>query len=265
MPVIYELRGKTAGYGELGLNLYTGCSIGCRYCYDIWLHRTTWERWTNDARPRRKILLEIERDAIKMQGDPRHIIVCPAADPYQSDDAARLTRKALLILEQYKLQANVVTKGGLRSARILTSSRNHWQYGTQLLFLSEALREEWEPGGPPIAERLQALREAHAAGISTWVKIHPVAYPAELIEVVEALRADVDVWKIGNPLPGEPRIKASHGRSPGFVDADTAVAYLRRIIERGLSTRLHPADEMKVWSPDEKGKAKSGETQQDEG
>ena len=38
-----------------------------------------------------------------------------------------------------------------------------------ILFQSESLREEWEPGAAPIAERIQAVREAHAAGISTWV------------------------------------------------------------------------------------------------
>ena len=42
-----------------------------------------------------------------------------------------------------------------------------------ILFQSESLREEWEPGAAPIAERIQAVREAHAAGISTWVKSIP--------------------------------------------------------------------------------------------
>ena len=114
MPVIYELRGRAAEFAELGLNLYSGCAVGCRYCSDPWLHRMTWEKWTTGARPRRNILFELERDAKKMEGDPREIVVCPAADPYQSDEAARLTRKALLILEQYRLRVQVATLCGLR-------------------------------------------------------------------------------------------------------------------------------------------------------
>ena len=73
------------------------------------------------------------------------------------------------------------------------------------------------------------------------MKIHPVAYPAELIDVVELLRGDVDAWKIGKRLPGEPPPKPIVGGRPGFVDADTALAYLHRTVERGLSDRLRNA------------------------
>ena len=61
-------------------------------------------------------------------------------------------------------------------------------------------------------------------------------YPAEMIEVVELLRADVDAWKIGGPPPGEPPPKPIVGGRLGFVDAGIAV--LRRMVERGLSDKL---------------------------
>ena len=54
MPVIYELRGKATAFGDLGINLYSGCAVGCRYCLDNWVRRMTWERWTT-ARGRKKI------------------------------------------------------------------------------------------------------------------------------------------------------------------------------------------------------------------
>ena len=88
--------------------------------------------------------------------------------------------------------------------------------------------------------------------------------PAELIDVVESLRADVDAWKITKPLPGERPPKAIVGQRPFFVDADTALAFLRRMVELGLSDKLCRMDEVKVWSPDEKDKAKSGEPTKDE-
>ena len=58
------------------------------------------------------------------------------------------------------------------------------------------------------------------------MQIYPAAYPAELIEVVELLRADVDAWKIGRPPAGKPPPKAVVGGRPGCVDADTALAHL---------------------------------------
>ena len=103
MSVIYEMGGKAAACAELGLNLYYGCAVGCRYCTEPWLQRTTLASWTSGARPRKNILSLLARDAKKMAGDLREIMVCPTADPYQSAEAAQLTRKALLILEQYHL------------------------------------------------------------------------------------------------------------------------------------------------------------------
>ena len=116
--------------------------------------------------------------------------------------------------------------------------RNRWKYGTAILFQSESLREQWEPGAAPIAERIQVLREAHAAGISTWVGIFPAVHPAELIEVVESLRDDVDAWKIGQTAPRRAAAENDRGGRPGFVDADTALTYLRRMVARGLSDKL---------------------------
>ena len=83
--------------------------------------------------------------------------------------------------------------------------------------------------------------------------------------MVESLRADVDAWKIGRPPPGEPLPKAIVGQKPGFVDVDTTLAYLRRMVERGLSDKLVTPDDVKVWIPDEKDKAKGGEPTKDEG
>ena len=81
-----------------------------------------------------------------------------------------------------------------------------------------------------------------------------MAYPAELIEVVESLRANVDAWQVGGPPAGEPPPKPVAGGRPGFVDADTALLYLRRMVEKGLSDKLrNTVEEMKrkVWSPDQ--------------
>ncbi len=109
-----------------------------------------------------------------------------------------LTREALLVLERYGLRVQVLTKGGLRSTRDFDIlARNRWKYGATIIFHSERLREQWEPGAAPIAERIEAVRAAHAAGIFTWVSVEPVVDAAEAIEVIETLRDEVDLWKVG--------------------------------------------------------------------
>jgi DNA repair photolyase len=160
--------------------------------------RKTIDAWTLDPRPRKNVLRELERDTQKMQGDAREILLSFMSDPYHSDEAARLTREALLLLEQYHLRVQVLTKGGRRSTRDFDIlARNHWKYGATIIFQSERLREQWEPGAPPIAERVDAIREAHARGIFTWVSVEPVVDPDEAIKVVRDLRGEVDFWKIG--------------------------------------------------------------------
>ena len=81
MRVIYELRGRTADFGELGLNLYSGCAVACRYCTDPAIRRMTWEKWTTGARPRKNILFELERDAKEMAGDPARSRLAPRRTP----------------------------------------------------------------------------------------------------------------------------------------------------------------------------------------
>ena len=174
----------------------------------------TWESWTSGARPRKNILFELEREAKQMEGDPREILICPAADPYQSDEAARLTRKALLILEQYHLRVQVVTLGGMRSV----AGFRH--FGAQSL---EIRHDDSLSVGKPargVGARRRANRRADpgtprspCGGNLYLGQNPPVAYPAELIDVVESLRADVDAWKIGRPPPGEPPPKAIVGRA----------------------------------------------------
>ncbi len=198
MPIIYEPRGKAREYSDLAVNLYTGCSHACRYCYCPAILRKTIDAWAFDPQPRKGILRELERDAKKLRGDPREILLSFMSDPYHSDAAARLTREALQLLEQYNLRVQVLTKDGRRSTQDFDIlSRNHWKYGATVIFESETLREQWEPGAPPITERIEAVRQAHAAGIFTWVSVEPVVDPDEAIKVVESLRGEVDFWKIG--------------------------------------------------------------------
>ena len=209
-----SFAGNRLNFSELGVDLYSGCAVGCRYCSDPWVRRMTWERWTSDARPRKNILSELKRDAKKMEGDPREIIVCPGPDPYQSEEAARLTRKALLILEQYHLRVHVATQCGMRSvADFDILARNHWKYGTRFFFSRKGCARSGSPAPrqSPSASRRCAkpMRRESLLGSSS----HPAAYPAELIDVVESLRADVDAWKIGKPLPGEPPPKPNAGRT----------------------------------------------------
>ena len=77
----------------------------------------TWEQWTSRAQSRRIWNFETQARCKKTGGRSARIAVSPAADPYQSDEAAQPNAKAVLILEQYHLRVQIATLCGLRSVR----------------------------------------------------------------------------------------------------------------------------------------------------
>ena len=198
MSIIYEPRGKAKEYSDLAANLYSGCSHGCRYCYCPAIVRKKIDEWSAHPTPRPDILRLLEKDAKKMKGDSREILLSFMSDPYHSNEAAVLTREALLILEKYELRVQVLTKGGLRSVRDFDIlARNRWKYGATIIFSNDEIRKQWEPNAAPTDERIEAVRQAHRLGIYTWVSIEPVIDPAQALTVMSLLKGNVDLWKVG--------------------------------------------------------------------
>jgi len=199
MPVIYEPRGKAREYSALACNLYSGCRHACKYCYCPAIMRKSLDDWAAHPKARNRILHQLELDARRREGEERELLFCFMSDPYQDDEAAFITRQALLICEAHGFRnVNILTKAGFRAvADFDILKRNGWKFGSTIIFRSDGLRAEWEPGAPSIESRYEAVREAHAAGIYTWVSVEPVIDPAESLKVMRDLKPFVDLWKVG--------------------------------------------------------------------
>ena len=234
MSIIYEPRGKAREYSDLAVNLYTGCSHGCRYCYCPAILRKKIDEWSACPTPRVDILRLLEKDAQKMKGDTRDILLSFMSDPYHSDEAAALTREALLILEKYDLRVQVLTKGGLRSVRDFDIlARNRWKYGATILFSDDVMRKEWEPHAAPIEERMEALREARRREIYTWVSIEPVIAPAQALGVMHRLKGSVNLWKVGKLNHNKER-EATIDWAQFLTDTETLLAGENVLIKKDL-------------------------------
>jgi DNA repair photolyase len=198
MPVIYEPNGAALEYSPLALNLYHGCKFACLYCYAPAIAREPRADWSLNPHPKANILQRIEADAKKLAGDPRQILLCFTSDPYQTIEAAELTRSALLILEHYNLTATVLTKGGNRAESDFDIlKRNNWTFGTSISWSDDKHRIQWEPYAAPVTSRVEAIVEARRQGIKTWVSLEPVIDPDQALKVINRLSAWVDFWKIG--------------------------------------------------------------------
>jgi DNA repair photolyase len=193
---IYKPKGRALEYSPLACDLYKGCTNGCKYCYGS--ETGTFDSMCETLKPIPNILERVEEAAKELCGDPREILFSFSSDPYFSEEAAILTREALEICEKYELNAQVLTKGGVKAARDFDIlARNDWRFGSTIIFADEELRKEWEPNAPSIESRIEAVKLAKSIGIFTWVSVEPVIDPVSALEVITRLKGSVDLWKIG--------------------------------------------------------------------
>ncbi len=231
MNVIYEPRGAAAEYSHLAINLYHGCRFACRYCYAPGIALKTLAEWSANPQPKRDILNRIEADAKRIAGDPRSILLCFTSDPYQSAEAAALTRETLLILEKYDLTATVLTKAGMNAVQDFDIlKRNGWEFGTTLSYYSSRRRNHWEPNAPSPYSRIRAMQIAKAMGIKTWVSLEPVWDTVEALRLISEANSCVDFWKIGKMNHRKLDIdwKKFHDDAVALLDSLGAKYYIKK-------------------------------------
>ncbi len=198
MDVIYEPKGAAKEYADLAVNLFIGCQFACTYCWAPQIAYKKLDEWSVNAHPKANILSRLEKDACKIHGDPREILLCFTCDPYQGHEASILTRKALLILEKYELTATILTKAGMNAVQDFDIlKQNDWQFGTTLSTGNEFIQAQWEPFAANVFSRAWAIKMAHDRGIKTWVSMEPVYDPPSALQVIPWLHEYVDFWKVG--------------------------------------------------------------------
>lgn len=199
MKAIYEPRGMAREYAALACNLYRGCSHGCLYCYAPSCLQRKREVFHHDVGARLGIIEALRKDAVRHAGTTERVLLSFTSDPYQpAEEDLGLTREALEVLVEHGIAFQVLTKGGLRAARDfdLFAEGGGW-FATTMVFTEEASRTEWEPNAARLQSRVEAIQQAHARGIRTWVSVEPVIDPKQALELIERLNPWVDGWKVG--------------------------------------------------------------------
>jgi len=101
------------------------------------------------------------------------------------------------VLHAAGLHVCTLTKGGTRALRDLDLFTPADSFATTLTSLDDATSLRWEPGAALPADRIEALRRFHAAGIPTWVSLEPVLDPDETMEIICRTADAVDEFKVG--------------------------------------------------------------------
>ncbi len=202
MQVVYQPQGRALEYSELACNLYMGCSHGCKYCFAPACMRKTPEQWHSSPYCRSGVIGKLRKDAafLASTGDRRPILFSFLSDPYQPmERSTRLTRQALEIIHEYKLNSKILTKGAgeLIEPDLDLMKEAGTQLGITLSFSNDQSRREWEPDAASVSDRLELLKKAHGMGIRTWVSMEPVIIPEQALEVLHMAMPYVDSWKVG--------------------------------------------------------------------
>ena len=185
MKPIYEPKGAAREYGDLALNIYTGCPHRCFYCFAPSVLRRDREEFHSKVQPREGIVEATRRQLEKEQITGKLIHLCFTCDPYPTGYDTRPTREIIKLLKNYGNHVQILTKGdGSRDIDLLDG--DDW-YGVTLD----------GKDGTNVLHRYLGLRMMHDMGIKTWVSFEPVLEASIVLTAIEAVAPFVDKVKIG--------------------------------------------------------------------
>lgn len=165
------------------INPYTGCSHACRYCYARGFYLRADKGSAADFD--RVIYIksnapELLRQELARRSWRRELVVVGAAtDPYQAAEGRfRITRGVLEALRDYRTPVSIITKGTLVLRDLELLQQLGRAGGLEVCMTVPTLDyETWrvlEPGTPPPAARLEAVRRLNAAGVRAGVMLAPL-------------------------------------------------------------------------------------------
>jgi hypothetical protein len=196
---IYAPKGQAGEYSELAANPYRGCGHKCAYCYVPLVTKQDRREFDAGAVERRDYVRCLARDAKKYQALNLHgqVMISFTSDPYHPGDTT-LTRQSFIVMQQCGLSICALTKGGTRALRDLSMFRpDRDAFASTLTSLDDAFSKKWERGAALPADRIEALRKFHEAGIFTWVSLEPTIDVDSSLAIVQATHGFVDHFKIG--------------------------------------------------------------------
>jgi DNA repair photolyase len=193
------------------LNPYSGCTIGCRFCYAqsrlqplralLGLPQAPWGAWV-DARIDAPRHLHAELRTLP----PAPIKLCPiVADPYQSiERRLRITRACLehIRAAPQPWPTLLLTRSAhvLDDLELIATLPRAW-VGVSLPTVDDEVRAHFEPRAATVAERLGVLRAFRDAGVRTFAVVQPIL-PGPIDALADALAETSDGAALGG-LEGE--------------------------------------------------------------
>lgn len=189
LRVIYRPAGRALEYAPLACTAFKGCRGGCKYCFNVRPDRRNREQFTASTEPRdgfiKKLGLDLEqlwREHKIIEGTK--LFMSFGCDPYPLEHS-EVTREAIELCMKYNMPVRILTKAPNRSRRDWDLfAADGVELGVTFSCWDDSTRWDWEPNAEPVPIRFATLKEAHQAGIFTWVSMEPVVNHSEAISAL---------------------------------------------------------------------------------
>lgn len=187
MKPIYAPKGKAKEYGDLAINIYTGCPHRCFYCYAPNVLHIDRERFHTNVAPRDGIVEATIQQLEKEHIAGKTIHLCFTCDPYPTGYDTTPTREIIKAIKAAGNHVQILTKGdGTRDFDLL--DREDW-YGITFDGINDAVYSPYK--------RLMDVSVARDYKIKTWCSFEPVIDTNEVIDCIRSCYTIFDRVKIG--------------------------------------------------------------------
>lgn len=194
MNTIYETKGKAKEYGELALNIYTGCTHGCTYCYAPSILRKEKEDFHTSVTVREGIIKALTQKLSGGKIKDKEIFLCFTCDPFPMGIDNSATFDIIKIIKESGNHVAILTKGN-PDEKLFSILDEKDRFGVTIACGKEKMKE-LEPNAASYDERVSNLKKAKLHNIPTFVSFEPVYETDAVYDLIE--NADfIDEYRIG--------------------------------------------------------------------
>ena len=195
MQTIYEPKGKAKEYGELALNIYSGCTHGCTYCYAPAVLRRDKTSFHTEVKPRNNILEETKKRLAKGDIKDKEIFLCFTCDPFPNGIDCSITYEIIKAIKDSGNHVAILTKGSPDNKLFNILDAND-KFGVTLSCGTEMAKIQ-EPNAATPLERILLLNIAKDTGIRTFVSFEPVLQASYVYSLISQNGGLIDEYRIG--------------------------------------------------------------------
>jgi len=193
MKPIYEPAGKAKEYGDLAINIYTGCPHRCSYCYAPLVLKRDRETFHSVVEPRKNIVEEVKKQLDREQITGKLIHLCFTCDPYPIGVDTIPTREIIKAIKASENNVQILTKGGKLAERDFDLLGSGDWFGVTI---TGEWDNEYSINAAHVCDSLDSIETANSLCINTWVSCEPVYYPENIYKIITGNR-HIDLFRIG--------------------------------------------------------------------